>query len=1475
MIRRSFAIAATSALAVGLMGPVASAAPGSGPDAVDQPLKKATATESRVLEKGPVVSLGEGKGRELYVIQLDEAAVPSYTGGVKGLDAVRADGRTYRTDGAPERAYRQQIATEQRALRGEIAEVTGRSATPTYTYTEALNGFALELTRDEAAQVADLEGVSAVQVDVERQLQTDRGPEWIGAPSIWDGSATPSGEGNKGEGIVAGIIDSGINPANPSFADSVSEADGGDGYDHTNPLGAGNYVGVCDPDSDVFIADWGCNDKLIGAWDFAPDDGTNPYDENGHGTHTGSTTAGNQVEATTYSSEAEESERFSATRTIKGVAPHANVIAYDVCSGGCPGSAILAGIDQAIADEVDVINYSIGANAPSNPWSDADALGFLNARAAGIHVATSAGNSGPGAATVGAPADVPWITSVGATQHDRQWRATVEDLTADGGATHPDIEGLAFANATDGSFPIVDAAELEAPLCQADDLTAAQVEGKIVVCDRGGNGRVEKGQVLAELGAAGMILANDEPSGDSLNADPHALPAVHITYDDGVELRAWMATVEGEQASLSGGQEYIGDDVADIMAGFSSRGPNSAIELISPSISAPGVDILAAEGVDNEVKWGFISGTSMASPHVAGALALVAAEHPDWTPAQAQSALMTTAVTEITDNDGTPADWYDMGSGRVDLTKAADAGLVLDATEDEYLAADPAAGGDVTALNTASMAEFDCLQTCTWTRTVEATDTGAGTWTAEGSSVTDGIDVTIEPASFELAAGETQEITITADVSGSSVEDFQFGNVTLTPAEGSDAPAAHLPVAAKPSNGALPESIEIDTRRDAGSAESDPIEAVEITALDVQANGLVPAQSEELSVEEDTTNDDPFDGNGTVTETITVPEGATRLIVNLQNATAPDFDLFVGKGTEPSAATQVASSASGGSAESIDLGLGEGDEGPWWILVQNWEASESGTDTVDLETAVVAGDEGNLTAEGPATNPLGEPFTVRAFWDEDAMEAGQTWYGSISLATADGGTAIGSIPVTINRVADDVTKTVDKASAKAGDTLTYTVDVQPNVTDEEIVYTFEDTLPAGTTYVEGSGPEGATFEDGVLSWTATMPTAAGAPGDYDVTTSATDESCVHPFTGTAEYVDLFEVGGDFRDPSITGDGTAWTAFSSLDFPFYEESQQGLTFTDDGFLVYDGATNYGGETGTPQALPDPALPNNLAAMLWQDMTVTYDESTNAGVSLATAGDLALVQFDDLRRADDPEGTQGLYDMQVAQVAGSRDVVVAYGDVTGPVDNVTIGVEDAAGERGTALVSAGDASDVIAPNTVVCMTYGVDLEPAQFTYEVTVDEGVRNGTLVNSLVHTTDDPGAKPVTVERAVTVGGEVVEPPAPGKTPVVNVIAKRNAVEPRTNGLVVFRRPASAKGERLVVNYKVRGSAKQGRDIRFMDRKAVFAKGATTAREVVRVVDRKGRQGPRMARIIVVKGAGYDVGPKRTAKVKVLERRGR
>ena len=164
-------------------------------------------------------------------------------------------------------------------------------------------------------------------------------------------------------------------PTRPSRT-CVPVADGGDGYDHTNPLGAGNYLGMCDPaNTDAVRRELGLQrqaHRLLQLREPAADgDPTDDvYDDDGHGSHTGSTTAGNQVEATAYSAKGTEHE-FSVTSTIKGVAPHANIIGYDVCDGGCQGYSILASIDQAILDGVDVINYSIGSSAASNPWTDA------------------------------------------------------------------------------------------------------------------------------------------------------------------------------------------------------------------------------------------------------------------------------------------------------------------------------------------------------------------------------------------------------------------------------------------------------------------------------------------------------------------------------------------------------------------------------------------------------------------------------------------------------------------------------------------------------------------------------------------------------------------------------------------------------------------------------------------------------------------------------------------------------------------------------------------------------------------------------------------------------------------------------------------------------------------------------------------------------------------------------------------------
>lgn len=1353
MIRRTLAAGAATSVAAALLVPWGVAA--NAADTSAQDLKPAQATPGKALTKGTVLDLGTASGPETYIIQLDSAAIPTRSATDKGIQESESAA-----------AYGKELKAEQADLTSSIAKITGSTPKVLDSFTHAINGITVKLTRTQAQRVARIDGVKAVQVDFTRQLTTDRGPQWIGADTIWSGANVPGGVGSKGEGVIVGVLDTGLNPANPSFADI-----GGDGYDHTNPLGAGVYKGVCATD-----ATWGCNDKVIGYWDFdLPGATDGKYDDDGHGSHTASTAAGNQVEATAYAAEGTPNE-FSVTSTIRGVAPHANIIGYDVCDGaGCQGSSIVAAIDQAIIDGVDAINYSIGSSTPSNPWSDADAVGFLNARAAGIHVATSAGNDGPGAFTLGSPGDVPWMTTVGATTHDRKYVSSVIDITATDASTLPDIAGAGLSGPTAGSFPVVYAGDYDNPLCGAPTDEApgtgttfpadTDLSGLIVVCDRGGNGRVEKGANVAALGAEGMILANNSGSGTSLNGDAHALPAAHITYADGVALKAYMVAHPGTEAALSGAVADIADANGDIMAAFSSRGPNRAVSLISPSVSAPGVDILAAAGTNNSTEWHFISGTSMASPHTAGSFALLKAVQPDWTPAEAQSALMTTSERNITDNDGTVSDWFDMGSGRIELRNAAKAGVVLDEDLAGYEAADPATGGDVRELNTASLADDECLQTCEWTRTFTGTSTGVGTWTVSVENLSDGLTLDADVDTIALTDGGTDDVTVTATVAnGTPTDEWLFGTLVLTPPAGSTAPVAHLPVGVLPSAGVLPTSIDVTTRRDAGSQLETDLEAISITDLQIDASGLVPEESTALSIVEDSTNANAFDGNGTSVTQVEVPAGATSLIAKLENPTAPDFDLFVGTGAV-TAANVVAQSASGGSDESVEIA--NPTAGTYWVLVQNWEASTpGGTDTTDLVTAVVAGDQGNLYAEGPSGPlPAATPFDIRTFWDESDLDAGETWHGTLTLGTSAATPGdIGVVPVTINRVADDVTKTADKTQAAPGDTITYTVDVAPNVTHEDLTYSITDALPEGTTYVEGSATNGATFADGVVSWNGLLNSTYGLEGNYTITTSAEDDSCETPFG--PGYVDLFGVssGAITAQSTITGDTKTFSAFAAGTYGFYGEDYAGLTFSDDGFLVYDRANNYAGAPWTAQSVPNAAAPNNVAALLWQDMEFRYDEATNAGVSIATAGGtapggVAIVEYDNMRYFDDDAGTDGQLDMEVFAIAGSNDLVFAYDNVTsGPIlEGVTIGTENADGDVAAAFVNAGDATTKVVDDLNVCATYSEpEAEAASFSYQVKVNPTVGNKNLTNKVVHTTDDPGAKPVAASHTVAIKGSAV-----------------------------------------------------------------------------------------------------------------------
>lgn len=739
----------------------------------------------------------------VYIVRLDQAPVASYVGGTNGLAATapRATGSVQLDANSPAaQAYAGYLEGVQAQFLSSAEGALGRQLKVRHQYLYAINGMALEMSHKEAKILASLPGVAEVEADTVEQIATDVGPTWIGAPGVWDGSGTAY-PGTMGEGVIVGVLDTGINMDHPSFA-----AVGGDGFAHTNPNGAGVFLGWCDPINPNYDPAYVCNDKLIGAWDYADaswGEVLGPEDVDGHGSHTSSTTAGNVVSATLYAPTA------AISATISGVAPHANIIIYDVCGDefdeGCFTSDSVAAINQAIIDGVDVLNESIGIGGDTFTGSKQSA--YLGAFDAGIVAARSAGNSGPGAATVG-PEPV-WTMSTAAMTHNRALFNGVVNMV--GGNTPPpaDIQGLGFTSAY-GPVEIVYAGDYPSGETVTPELCGAGASesfdspwpggtfsGEIVVCDRGEYGRVEKGANVLAAGAGGYVLVDN---GGGLVSDQHELPGVHITASDGAVLKAWLADGGASHVgSIAGVTVDYSPSNGDTVIGFSSRGP-APVDVLKPDLGAPGVSIWAAVsdnpgGQDEGAEYGFLSGTSMASPHVAGASALMVALHPSWTPAQIRSALMSTSMTDNLKEDmATSANPFDDGAGRIDVTYAANAGLVLNETAANFAAADPNFGGDPTALNLASMADSTCYQTCAFTRTLESVLSVGSDWDASVTMSDPRMDISLSAYDAVLSAGESFTLTVDVDVTGVPTERWVFGEVTFSEA-GSLAPDMHMPIA--------------------------------------------------------------------------------------------------------------------------------------------------------------------------------------------------------------------------------------------------------------------------------------------------------------------------------------------------------------------------------------------------------------------------------------------------------------------------------------------------------------------------------------------------------------------------------------------------------------------------------------------------------------------------------------------------------
>lgn len=939
-------------------------------------------------QSSAAVSKQVAKGKyDSYIVLMELDPVISYEGGVGKFKATKP-GKGQKIN--PKSAHVRKYSKHLRESHDKILAAAGISAgAKLHDYTVALNGFAAKITHEQATKIAHMKGVSRVLPDVLRQKTTDNSPTFLGL----DGPAGPWLKGYDGEGVIVGVIDNGIWPEHPSFADDGSYAAPPiPPLDDSRPnCEFGNTAH--NPNDAPFT----CNNKLIGARQMMDtyravigarsDEFDSARDDDGHGTHTASTAAGN--------AEVQASVLGVDRGIVSGIAPRAHVIAYKGLGflGGF-SSDLAAAIDQAVADGVDVINYSVGSGSFAIGPDD---IAFLFAADAGVFVATSNGNSGPGPATIGSPASVPWLTSVGASTQDR---------TFQGSAASSDGWEFFGASITDGTdeLPLVDAADAGDELCNPGALNPAVVAGNVVLCRRGAIARVDKSQAVFLAGGAGMILYNAN-DGQSQVTDTHWVPSVHINNTDGLVIKDYIATTSEPVASINGGVLTPID--APWMAGFSSRGPNRLSgDIIKPDVTAPGVNILAGAspfpygGAFQGELFQSISGTSMSSPHVAGVFALLKQAHPDWSPAMAKSALMTTSYQAVKKEDGsTPADPFDMGAGHINPGGKAnkgsvfEPGLVYDAGFLDYLGflcdADPAtftdpAGTcgflesigvptDASDLNLASIgvAELPGSQTVTRTITSVAKERGWRNYNVEVDAPP-GYDVIVSPSSVRLKKGMSASYEVTITNESAPVDEWAFGSLTWSDVTGHY--TVRSPIAVRGSLLGAPDSVE--GFGETGSASFD-VTFGYTGSYTAAPHGLVADSPTSGSIGQDPDQTYPSPDDSPVgVQKIDFPiAGAAFVRWKMVIPGDDDIDLFL----ENSSGAIIAQSTNGGTDELIELTLPADDT--YTMVVHGWSVPNEPLPYTLSYWAVPLASGGSLSVDSaPTSATVGASGTIGISW---------------------------------------------------------------------------------------------------------------------------------------------------------------------------------------------------------------------------------------------------------------------------------------------------------------------------------------------------------------------------------------------------------------------------------------------------------------------------------------------------------------
>ncbi|MGH3714388.1 MAG: S8 family serine peptidase [Micromonosporaceae bacterium] len=952
-----------------------------------------------------------------YIVQLAGDPVASYDGGVSGFDATKPeDGEKLDLRSADAKAYRGHLAKERKQV---LATVPG--AKKVYDYDVAFNGFSAKLTGAQATKLARTAGVLSVSKNEMHHVDTVSTPDFLGLTGrkgVWQRQY--GGSARAGEGVIVGVVDSGVWPDAGSFGPLAEPRPDEDIID-------AKWKGSCDSGSEEPVI---CNNKIIGAHYYhegvtpIEDEFESPRDHGGHGSHTASTAAGNYGVEVTHNG--------ANLGKVSGMAPAARLAIYKVCwtvagpDGGCGTVDSVKAIDTAVAEGVDVINYSISGSTTSivNPVE----VAFYHAAKAGVFVAASAGNSGPGSTVAH---NAPWQTTVAASTHNRAFKAST---TLGNGKTY---NGAGLGKALP-SAPLVASTAVgkdgadpnQVKLCYPGTLDSAKATGKIVACPRGVIARTDKSAAVKEAGGLGVILYNVTPAADDIAADFHDIPTVHVKAADGVEVAAYAATPDAS-AALSAGAR--GSQTAPAMASFSSAGPAKAGDgdLLKPDITAPGVDVIAAVAPPGNHGHTYDSyqGTSMSSPHIAGLAALVVGKNPSWSPMAVKSALMTTAYQ--TDSTGAPikrgaanATPHDFGAGHVSPSRSFNPGLVYDSGPADWIAylcaigqLDPAqapctgvAKIDPSDFNSPSIASGSLAGTQTITRTVTNVTKKAGFYRPRLQAPA-GFTATVSPELLKVAPSKTATYKVTLTRTSAKFGDWSYGSLTWLDGKGHQ---VRSPIAVRPV--ALSAPAEAAATGASGSHELKLASGYDGT-LKASVAGLVPATVTDLALKNpdgspfDTANPAVRDQTGKVT--VEVPAGtalARFATFNADYAEATDVDVFVYQKAADGKLTLVGASAGGDSDETVTLKAPKA--GTYEVFVDLYSLPAGQTEaTIKPHSWVVGADAGNATVD-PASQQVttGGAATVTLAWQ--GLTAGTRYLGVVTYN--DGTADVGSTVVSVN-----------------------------------------------------------------------------------------------------------------------------------------------------------------------------------------------------------------------------------------------------------------------------------------------------------------------------------------------------------------------------------------------------------------------------------------------------------------------------